>query len=105
MDPWLWHRCWFPRPPVNLVCTLPDPPTTSGEAHDLNSLAAKYGWRRVIVVTFRPHISRARFILEKCFDGELIMVESPAKISISRWLYEYVYQTAGYLKALVNNPC
>lgn len=33
------------------------------------------------------------------------MVESPAKISIARWAYEYVYQTAGYLKALVNNEC
>ena len=39
------------------------------------------GWRTVIVVTFRPHISRARFILEHCFDGDLVMVASPAHIS------------------------
>jgi uncharacterized SAM-binding protein YcdF (DUF218 family) len=104
-DSWFWHRCWLPRPPVNLMCSTPRPSTTAGEAHDLRLLAAKYGWRRVIVVTFRPHISRARYILERCFDGELIMVESPAKISIARWAYEYVYQTAGYLKALVNNEC
>jgi hypothetical protein len=36
--------------------------------------------------------------LEKCFDGELIMVASPAKISTSRWAFEYVYQTGGYLR-------
>jgi uncharacterized SAM-binding protein YcdF (DUF218 family) len=104
-EPWLWPRCWRPSPPVNIVCIAPHPQTTLGEAHELRLLAAKYGWRRVVVVTSRPHISRARFILERCFAGELIMVESPAEISIARWAYEYVYQTAGYVKALANNDC
>lgn len=104
-EPLLWHRCWFPRPPINLLCIAPHPQTTSGEARELKLLAEKYSWHRVIVVTFRPHISRARFILERCFDGELIMVESPANISIARWAYEYGYQTAGYAKAFVEQEC
>ena len=68
-------------------------------------MAAQYGWRTVIVVTFRPHISRARFILEHCFDGELVMVASPAHISLLSWAYQYVYQTAGYLRAALQPEC
>jgi len=68
-------------------------------------LAGQYGWRTVIVVTFRPQISRARFILEHCFDGDLVMVSSPAHIRVPRWAFEYVYQTAGYLRAALQPGC
>jgi hypothetical protein len=72
-----------PRPRLDLHCFVPDPPTTKGEGRELRRLASQYGWRTVIVVTFRPHISRARFILEHCFDGDLVMVASPERISIA----------------------
>ena len=89
----------------NLYCFEPDPPTTKGEGRELRRLASQYGWRTVIVVTFRPHVSRARFILQQCFDGSLVMVASPADLSVPRWAYEYVYQTAGYLRAVVQPDC
>ena len=59
----------------------------------------------MIVVTFTPHISRARFILQRCFDGELIMVASPTHISLLDWPVEYVYQTAGYVRAALHRGC
>jgi uncharacterized SAM-binding protein YcdF (DUF218 family) len=71
----------------------------------LHRLASQYGWRTVIVVTFRPHISRARYILEHCFDGDLIMVESPSDLSVPRWAFEYAYQTAGYVRAVLQPGC
>jgi hypothetical protein len=37
-------------------------------------------------------------ILEQCFDGDLVMVASPAHISVPRWAFQYVYQTAGYAR-------
>jgi hypothetical protein len=97
--------CGTPHPNLQLHCFVPDPPTTKGEAKELRRLAEQYGWRTVIVVTFRPHISRARFILEQCFDGDLILLASPTHISATRWAYEYVYQTAGYLRALLQPGC
>jgi DUF218 domain len=90
---------------IDLHCFIPDPPTTKGEARALRDLAAQYGWRTVIVVTFRPHISRARYILERCFDGDLIMVESPTHLSIAQWAFEYLYQTAGYVRAVLQPGC
>jgi uncharacterized SAM-binding protein YcdF (DUF218 family) len=98
-DPWLNQSCVTPHPGVTLRCFVPDPPTTKGEGRELRRFAAQYHWRTVIVVTFRPHLSRARFILEHCFGGDLVMVASPAHISPLNWALEYVYQTAGYVRA------
>jgi hypothetical protein len=68
-------------------------------------LATEQGWRTVIVVTFRPHISRARYILEQCFDGQVIMIESTTDLSAGYWIWTYVYQTAGYIRAALQAGC
>jgi uncharacterized SAM-binding protein YcdF (DUF218 family) len=105
-DPWLHNLCTTPpHLRFHLRCVDPDPATTKGEAQELRRLATANGWRTVIVVTFRPHISRARFILEKCYDGDLVMAASPAHISAVRWAFEYVYQTAGYIRAVLQPGC
>ena len=104
-DPWLTDFCATPHRRLNLRCFVPDPPTTKGEGRELRRLATEYGWRTVIVVTFRPHISRARYILQQCFDGSLIMIASPTDLSVARWAFEYVYQTAGYVRAALEPGC
>lgn len=104
-DPGLWDYCHKPNPKrsFDLYCFTPNPPTTQGEAEELGRLAKRYHWNKVIAVTFRPHISRARFVLQRCFPGKLLMVESPAQISAMDWVYQYAYQTLGYLRALVSS--
>jgi len=104
-DPKTTDLCAAPTSRPKVQCFVPHPGTTKGEARELRRLASQYGWRTVIVVTFRPHISRARFILEQCFDGDLVMVASPARISVPRWAFEYVYQTAGYARAVLQPGC
>jgi uncharacterized SAM-binding protein YcdF (DUF218 family) len=105
IDRWLTRLC-TPHAHFDLRCFMADPPTTQGEAQALNTMAANYGWRTVIVVTSRPHISRARFILEQCFHGDLIMVESPMHLSAYGWAYQYLYQSAGYARmALERGGC
>ena len=115
VDRWRTGFCATPHPHLSLRCFIADPPTTKGEARELRSLAANYGWRTIIVVTSRPHISRARFILEHCFDGKLDMVESPGgsgvtagragQLSPLGWAYQYIYQTAGYARAAIEPGC
>ena len=104
-DPFLTDFCGRPHPELDLHCFVPDPPTTKGEGRELRRLAEQNGWRTVIVVTFRPHLSRARFILEHCFEGDLVMAASPAHISAPMWAFQYVYQTAGYLRAALQPGC
>jgi len=104
-DPWLTEFCARPHPEFALHCFIPEPGTTKGEARELHRLVTDHGWRTIIVVTFRPHISRARFILQQCFDGDLIMIASPPDLSAPKWVYEYVYQSAGYVKAVLQPAC
>jgi uncharacterized SAM-binding protein YcdF (DUF218 family) len=104
-DPWLTAYCAAPHPAFHLYCFAPDPETTKGEGRGLRRLASEHGWRTVIVVTTRPHISRARYILNQCFDGDLVMVASPAHMSLPRWALEYVVQTMGYLRAVLQPGC
>jgi uncharacterized SAM-binding protein YcdF (DUF218 family) len=104
-DPWLTRYCATPQAGFELHCFAPDPPTTKGEGRELRRLAAQHGWRTVIVVTLRPHISRARFILENCFDGELVMVAMPVQLPVYEWAFHYVYQTAGYVRAVLQHGC
>ncbi len=80
-DIWMTDLCGSQRYDFPITCFEPTPSTTRGEAQELRRLAHLYGWKRVIVVTSVPHISRARFILDRCFDGELVMASSPEDIS------------------------
>lgn len=83
-----------------VVCFDPSPRTTRGEARYLADQARAHGWDRVIVVTFTPHISRARYVLGKCWDGETLFVDTRPDLGLPRWAYDYVYQSAGYVKAV-----
>lgn len=92
-------------PGVTVECFDPTPRTTLGEARELRRLATERHWRTVIVVTYTPHISRARYIMGSCFDGDLVMVEVPVRLSAAYWAWMYVYQTAGYVKAWLGPGC
>ncbi|MGZ8177326.1 YdcF family protein [Williamsia sp. SKLECPSW1] len=97
--------CAARLPGVRVECFAPDPSTTRGEAQHLRTVAQQRGWRSVVVVTFRPHISRARYIVERCFTGRISMAESPQSISWYYWPFAYVYQTAGYVRAWLQSGC
>lgn len=103
-DPWLTQQCASAHA-FEIVCFVPDPPTTRGEGRELRRLSAERGWRTVVVVTFRPHVSRARFILHRCFDGELVMVEPDDPVPARQWVVEYALQTVGYVRAALQPGC
>ncbi len=103
---WMAQWCVYfkPHPPLaSIRCVTPVPGTTMGEGRELRRLAQENGWRKVIIVTHRSHISRARFILGRCFNGELIVVDFPTRMSLAQWAFQYVYQTFGYAKAILSD--
>ena len=59
-----------------MVCFHPDPYSTRGEAEAFARLAAKRGWRSVIVVSSRYHLVRARMLFERCYDGRVATASS-----------------------------
>jgi uncharacterized SAM-binding protein YcdF (DUF218 family) len=63
-----------------VLCFTPDPDSTRGEAEEIGRLARKNGWRRVLVVTSRFHVTRARMLVDRCVDGDVdaVGVDYPA---------------------------
>jgi uncharacterized SAM-binding protein YcdF (DUF218 family) len=88
-----------------VTCFSPDPATTRGEAEKLARLAASGGWRQVVVVAPVYHITRARMIVRRCYQGQLAMVSAPTRAPWSLWIYMYGYQTAGFVKAFLHDGC
>jgi uncharacterized SAM-binding protein YcdF (DUF218 family) len=68
-------------------------------------VVSAHRWSNLVVVTSRYHISRARLIFKRCFTGRLQMVAAPENINPAQWLYQYFYQSAGYLRAAVQTGC
>ena len=54
-----------------VVCFVPNPDSTRGEAEAVSRLAARQDWRRVVLVTSRFHVTRARMLFDRCFDGDV----------------------------------
>ncbi len=63
------------------------------------------GWSSATVITFTPHVTRARVIFERCFAGDLLMVPDTDPLSFEQWVEQYVYQTAAFVKVAANPGC
>ena len=63
------NQLWASRQRFEVVCPRPAPDTTRGEARMVRDLAARRGWRSVVVVTSTYHARRAQLLLGRCFDG------------------------------------
>ncbi|MEC3920607.1 YdcF family protein [Nocardia sp. CDC160] len=88
-----------------VYCFVPDPWTTQGEAEEIARRAQAGHWRHIIVVTYTPHVSRARYIVEKCFHGQITMVASPSDSGLAFWTWMYIRQSAGYVRAFLQRGC
>ncbi|MEU6583058.1 YdcF family protein [Nocardia sp. NPDC046763] len=86
-------------------CFVPNPWTTQGEAEEIRRRARAGHWQHIIVVTYTPHVSRARYIVEKCFSGQITMVASPSDSGLLFWSWMYVRQSAGYVRAFLQRGC
>jgi DUF218 domain len=97
--------CTAPQDGFNVTCFQPHPATTRGEAEQVRDLARQHGWTSVVVVTSTYHLSRARMIFQRCLDGRLFFVAARRDISVLTWVYQYLYQTGAYVKAVLQPGC
>jgi uncharacterized SAM-binding protein YcdF (DUF218 family) len=54
-----------------VLCFMPDPDSTRGEAHKVAELAERLGWQRVLLVTSTFHVTRARMLFDRCLDADV----------------------------------
>lgn len=80
-------------------CVHPEPFTTAGE---MAVLRDEYGpGASAVVITFTPHVSRTRFIADRCAGAQVTVVAVPTSLDLGKWIYQFAYQTGGFAKALV----
>jgi hypothetical protein len=99
------QACRGSYPGVEVTCFAPDPSTTQGEAEQIRELARARGWTSIVVVTGIYHVSRARWIISRCFDGRLTMTAPAARPGPLGWAYQYLYQAGAYAKAALTSGC
>lgn len=87
-----------------VTCEIPDPLKTRGEAAMLTDYAKTHTIHKTVILTFTPQVMRARFIFAKCYKGDFSVVAVDEHLRLRDWAYQYLYQTAGFLKAFVK-PC
>lgn len=92
--------------PWPVYCVAPRPTTTRGEATGYRELAARHGWRSVVVLTLDFHAGRARFIFRRCLPASQVSVVGERQFSYSGGRRQQIpYQVAAFAKELWLGPC
>jgi uncharacterized SAM-binding protein YcdF (DUF218 family) len=79
---------------------------TRGEARAIAAIAQREGWNHVVVVTSTYHVTRARMLVSRCFNGKVDAVEARPGLTVSRFVSRVTHEWAGLAEAmLVNNGC
>jgi len=81
----------------HVVCFVPHPDTTQGEARYAASYDESHDSGGMTVVAPRAQLSRARIRFERCWHGPLAMVEAP--MSLVATLLRLPYQSLATIKA------
>jgi uncharacterized SAM-binding protein YcdF (DUF218 family) len=86
---------------ITVICFIPSPFTTRGEAMYVARLAKQHNWTHVIVVSWNYHMVRARIVFHQCFGGAVTMDPVPRSYDFSPWHWAgvYAYQYTALIKA------
>lgn len=92
--------------PWRVLCPTPRPDTTRGEARAIAALAEREGWTRLAMVTSDYHVSRARLLLSRCFDGHLAVVSADSRLDPLDRSVRIAHEWFGLARAgLVDRSC
>jgi uncharacterized SAM-binding protein YcdF (DUF218 family) len=104
------ERACQPREDIEVICVRPPLLTTRGEAKAVRAMAEERSWEKIIVVSWRYHLPRARLIFRRCYSERrdaIVMRPVPReyRYSLLQWDGVYMYQFAGYAKAALQGDC
>lgn len=91
--------------PYDLYCVFPEPVTTGGEAQKLAQLAEQHQWESVMVVTMRSHMTRAEILFNRCFTGDISMIDEGRPVTFVSGVYQFFYETAAFVKNVFTPTC
>jgi uncharacterized SAM-binding protein YcdF (DUF218 family) len=91
--------------PFEVVCFIPSPETTRGEAEAIGRLADARGWKRIVLVTSNYHVTRARLLLDRCYSGTVEVAPAEPDQGPVAWIGAIVHEWGGLTDALVHRGC
>ena len=108
-DPQMKNAC-APARDIEVICRKPEVLTTRGEAMMMHQLSEGRSWHRIIVVSWRYHLPRARLIFRQCYSANrdsVVAVALPRDYDFSPigWELTFFYQFAGFAKAALQGHC
>ena len=108
-DP-VMRRVCQPQASIEVICARAPELTTRGEAEMMHRLATQRSWSKIIVVTWRYHLPRARLIFQQCFspNSDAVVMEAVPRqydFSLAHWQFIYAYQYAAFAKAEMRGDC
>jgi uncharacterized SAM-binding protein YcdF (DUF218 family) len=72
----------------------------------IRRLLEEKAWARIVVVTSRYHVARARLLIKRCVRQEVLIVSSSPRESVWRWTRHLAHECGGLLHALfVDRRC
>jgi len=109
-DPLMNQMCLPRSGAVEVICSRPNPMTTHGEAIMTRRLVRERHWHKILIVTWRYHIPRARLVFDQCLSGQGVSVAAkgtPRQYVLPFWYWQYIYlyQFSGIAKALTTDHC
>jgi len=89
---------------ATVLCFMPNPDTTQGEAEATGRLSEEYGFRSIVLVTTPDQTWRAELRFGRCYSGKIYAVTTPLPKHL--WPLMIAYQWAATFKAeIVNRSC
>jgi uncharacterized SAM-binding protein YcdF (DUF218 family) len=88
-----------------VVCFTPRPDSTRGEARALAKLGRENGWNEVVLVTSTYHVTRARMLLQRCFDGRVEVVAASPPRQPLHWAGAVVHEWAAMVETTLRRGC
>jgi len=73
---------------VEVMCIVPDPANTSGEAAAFGALAERHGWDRLVGVSSQYHVERVAMWLERCSTANVKVASAEARPSVRAVIHE-----------------
>jgi uncharacterized SAM-binding protein YcdF (DUF218 family) len=91
--------------PFEVVCFLPHPDDTRGEAEAIARLAATRGWDHLVLVTSDYHATRAHLLLGRCFPGTIDVSTADSNKSPLPLLWAIGHEWGGLVETAIHRDC
>jgi uncharacterized SAM-binding protein YcdF (DUF218 family) len=88
-----------------VICFLPHPDDTRGEAESIGRLAREHGWRRLVLVTSDYHATRAGILVGRCVDGTVDVSVAKSGKGPLPMLWAIAHEWGGLVETALHQDC